>query len=695
MRAKTQCCDRVGREGSWLPGRLVRPSAVVVFAVAGLLLQALSDSSVVFAQDCCSQVSTPNPTPRTLYLDIGPVTYFHECQPDWNASIQFIDTPVASSYAVTQDSSLYPCRWIFSQDPWGSLAIFDRPGCPFPPVATWTALFVVSVNLYNHDLEIIASFGFGPAFYSDAVLIPLDLSTPLTLANQRPPVHQNGFYIASVTIQAVTPVTNTVTLVDAQAFGPQLSGPGVASLETLITDTVDASYNRAGALTDGASLIVVQVSTGACRRVTVSDPANNTLGAAQLGSLWHGDNTSLPPLPATLSNPGTISVALGAGESAVFYRPPPSWAFGKDSKTHDIQFQLLDQNNNAVVTTPFALYKLPLVLVHGWISGPDRWSDFTTALNAANFQVDYELADYAIYDTAGLDAAFSAVPEAISQRIGHLRVQQRIAATRLDVVAHSMGGLLTRWYMTSSAQLPNNVDRGANANPPLLFKTMPLLSQPRPQEYEFHRADNFGIGDIRRFITLGTPHTGSDWCVPAIGIVNAGISRPTRPGDIKPRVWSLVEQIFKFHAIPVGDPAVPGPEGMALIDLAAYGTHPLSGDPAPPKSVALGALPPVPVLYAPAEGIVGPASQITTNAPSIALFRLIAAVAVAGPAPSDLQLSVSDAVVPSASARNLNPSNPDLVINGVPHWELPGPNPRTSELFEQLLGSDESLFIQP
>ncbi len=488
----------------------------------------------------------------------------------------------------------------------------------------------------------------------------------------------------------------SVKLVDAQGFQPQLIG-STPSLQTPITNTVQSSFNRVGALTDGASLIVVQLSSNPCSyagwKVGVKDSVSSTNDAAQLGSLHHGSDNSLPQLPATLAYPGNTNLALGANDTAIFYRSPPSWAFGSGSKEHNIQIELHNPSNDVVATKTLTLRKPPLALVHGWISGQERWDDFVDALQAANIQVDKYKADYHDQSAYGLDVIFQNAPQTIHNALVDMRQNQGIAATRVDVVAHSMGGLVTRWYMTRSTDLPNRADRSVGADPAPLFKTSLIVSQPRAAEHEFIRPDNFGIGDIRRFITLGTPHTGTDWSRAAIRMVNNGINRRSEPGDIQRRVWSGVEQILGFHAIALTDPGDAGPQGMSLIDLAAYGPHPLSGSPAPSKSVALNALAPIPVAYAPIEGIAAGGSL--WNSFETGMFRIIAGFTLTAPAPSDLRASNSDAIVPSASARNLNASNTNRVINGVVHFELPGPNPRTGELFEQLLGSDESLFIQP
>jgi len=54
---------------------------------------------------------------------------------------------------------------------------------------------------------------------------------------------------------------------------------------------------------------------------------------------------------------------------------------------------------------------------------------------------------------------------------------RRIAATRLDLLAHSMGGLATRFYLGRAE--------------------------------EFRRPSNYFFGDLRRIITVGTPYKGA------------------------------------------------------------------------------------------------------------------------------------------------------------------------------------------
>jgi hypothetical protein len=489
--------------------------------------------------------------------------------------------------------------------------------------------------------------------------------------------------------------TAMVTLVDAQGFQPQLDEYGDIWLNIPITNTVDASYDRVGALTDGASLIIVQLSTGACSfagwTVTVSDPNDDTLGAAQVGSLWGGDENNLPPLPSTLDSPGDATITLEDGQTAFFYLPPPSWAFGVTNKTHMVQIQVLDQNSSVVTTTTFTLYIPPLVLVHGYKGNPGSWDNFLSVLSGAGIQADTFFANYASCNTCGLDACFGAVPSAIQEAVSSIRAES-IAATRVDVVAHSLGGVVTRWYMTPSDQLPDGQDRGTGASPALAFKTTPITGT-RTSDTEFLRADNFGIGDIRRFITLGTPHAGTSAGWKAIQLLNRWVTgKAYRNRELRnDTMW--VETDLNFQAIGLNEAGTLSSQaGMVIVDASAFGTYPTSGTcgQCPGVSFALTSLLPIPVEYLPVEG-----TAFSNNPFWDALVWVVQrGIVLHGAPPADIQPDVSDGFIPALSARNLTAYRGAYNLTGTPHNELTYA-PGLGAILLDALGEDDSIFLGP
>lgn len=484
-----------------------------------------------------------------------------------------------------------------------------------------------------------------------------------------------------------------VRLMDAQGFQPALDND-VPVLSSPITNVVDSSFDRVGSLTDGASLVVVQLAVPGLDMtgwsVTLTNLNHAANAPAALGSLWHGDNTSLPPLPATLSDPGTITITLGADETAFFYRAAPSWAFGKETKEHDIQIQVFDQSNNVVAAVPFTLRKPPLVLVHGLFGSSAIWRTFEQTLAASNIVVDTSEADYKVCNTCGFDTIFNSVPEAIRIAVGDSR-ENRIAATRVDVVGHSMGGNATRWYMTPSSQIPDGLDRAVDG--PVFFKTT-TISAVRAEEDEFVRPDNFGIGDIRRFISLGTPHTGSPVAWRGILFLNDWVATgrsERRKEHRKDTAW--FEDKLGFVAIGLNEPGNPTSHGMAIVDLAAFGTHPSEANAGiiPPRSVALNIQAPIPVKYLPVEataltGSLGTdlTTLLTTKLRDIVLRKL-----------SDVQPDNSDTVVPALSARNLTQRRDTYNVTGIAHGGIPNSPKMGWQFFADLLGPDDSMFLGP
>jgi len=477
----------------------------------------------------------------------------------------------------------------------------------------------------------------------------------------------------------------TLVAVDAQGFEPQLDGND-ASLQVPISNAVDSAYNRIGALTDGASLIVLQLSPSGCAgwTVQVSDPNDDTLGAAQVGSLWGGDENSLPPLPATLADPGDTTLVLQDGQTALFYRPPPSWAFGSGTKEHNIQFQVFDENTNVVATTPFILHKPPLVLVHGLFDDPTVWNTFKSTLSGYVDFDPYE-ANYSNNNTSGFDIIFTAVPVAIRTALGDSRING-IAATRVDVVAHSMGGNATRWYMTPSSHIPDNSDRTSGGT--VLFKTTTIHSTRAAQD-QFIRPDNFGIGDIRRFITMGTPHTGTSLSGRAIEILNSYVTgRSYKQRELRKNTM-FIEHMLRFTAIGLSEPGAATDSGMAIVDLAAYGTQ-MSGAQAPSRSAAVNFQAAIPVEYVPVEATAYSRSFGLQNTGAWFLQRMLNLVL---DWPADIQAEVSDLVVPSLSARNLTAYRDNYDIRGVYHWDMPKAS--IGPMFRDLLGPSDAMFVPP
>lgn len=127
------------------------------------------------------------------------------------------------------------------------------------------------------------------------------------------------------------------------------------------------------------------------------------------------------------------------------------------------------------------LVRPPVGLLHGIWSSRDTWEGNPQYSILTDPRYLVHLGDYE--DTHGkrfernVPAAADTVRGAVN-----LARERGYAAVQADMVVHSMGGLLTRKYLTNDHQQTTVV---------------------------YRRPDNYGEGDINRLITANTPHKGS------------------------------------------------------------------------------------------------------------------------------------------------------------------------------------------
>ncbi|MEV4949992.1 alpha/beta fold hydrolase [Streptomyces sp. NPDC053755] len=95
--------------------------------------------------------------------------------------------------------------------------------------------------------------------------------------------------------------------------------------------------------------------------------------------------------------------------------------------------------------------RTPVVLVHGYNADPGVWGGLREDLRADGY-TDAELFSFG-YDT------HQSVNEVLSGRLAAYveDVKRRTGASRVDLVAHSFGSLVTRWYVKFDAAGPSSV----------------------------------------------------------------------------------------------------------------------------------------------------------------------------------------------------------------------------------------------
>lgn len=168
----------------------------------------------------------------------------------------------------------------------------------------------------------------------------------------------------------------------------------------------------------------------------------------------------------------------------------------------------------------FILRRPPLVLVHGIESSPAIWDrrPWSESLAPEKIRTRIYRTDWSTMNRKGFAENYPKLVLSIESALTDYRMGDdgtghifnfggmRFAATKVDVVGHSQGGLLARWYIadTTAGQPTTIVRPGWNEHMDN-FRSENDSQGRRP----FLRDNNWGSGDVRRLITLNTPHQGS------------------------------------------------------------------------------------------------------------------------------------------------------------------------------------------
>ncbi len=227
----------------------------------------------------------------------------------------------------------------------------------------------------------------------------------------------------------------------------------------------------------------------------------------------------------------------------------------KDDRTFiAIRIETLDGTFVRNFFVDVCVVKPPMVLVHGinssayeswqrygyWDTGRPNWigdpsdGDLVGAWPGA----ELSFVDYTSTATLGYSENFHNIPRTIQQtllkwrpwdlispssgdpNIGYYNSfeEEAVAATRVDLIAHSMGAQLARFYisevlnpdLTSMPRVAPRVweNLPAAALPPIDLARQNAVSD-QSWRRSYLRAENFQAGDIRRLVSLGSPFKGS------------------------------------------------------------------------------------------------------------------------------------------------------------------------------------------
>ena len=255
-----------------------------------------------------------------------------------------------------------------------------------------------------------------------------------------------------------------VDLIDPNPSIVQIDG----SLKSDLSYLVKTNLVK-GAATDGLSKVVLYADWPNPVKIKITTPGNN--GKLSSFSNQNIDTTELTVQPNN-------------GKIAAIYRAPDGFGDAPTGAVRTINLDIEDLTNNKITKIELQLHTPPVVLVHGMWSGPNAWEEggFTKALSGRGFPkiflADYERNNYKTFNSNNIVESgygIRAVAKAVRDGMMYYKKQLKIAVSQVDIVGHSLGGLMARSYSQTSLT----------------------------------GIENYYKGYIHKLITLSTPHRGS------------------------------------------------------------------------------------------------------------------------------------------------------------------------------------------
>lgn len=244
-----------------------------------------------------------------------------------------------------------------------------------------------------------------------------------------------------------------------------------------------------GVVSDGVSRLVLryQASEPGTATISIATAADGKPGAWGLPAL---DGRLSRDGTAPTSSPLTFTTQPQDGKHYIFptYHAPSNFPVADANKAwRDLYLKVVFTPAAAgAAKTEFVRVRIqrpPLVLVHGIASTVEKsFPDFIARIQQEIPGLRIHRVNYPNTDS------FESNQRVLAEQLSQLRQQMRregYVATQMDIVAHSMGGLISRRWAGDMAS---------------------------------YRTDNYNEGDINRLITVNSPHRGSNIVYLAMGI---------------------------------------------------------------------------------------------------------------------------------------------------------------------------------
>lgn len=260
-------------------------------------------------------------------------------------------------------------------------------------------------------------------------------------------------------------------LIDANPATNTCRDPDSGSISTNPSLLATCGTSAKGVATDGVTNLLLRLSAAL--------PGTACYAISSTSALDQGQ------VETAVNNTQSVN---GLDDAFSLYTAPAN--YGDASASRMVQFtfyytpsQELGNGNTTMFTANLNVVRPPVMLIHG-IWGSGVWPNFFIKNDQTHWTFP---ADYSATNASSYSVNFPNVQTWIAQTLNKAR-NNGIAVTQADVIAHSMGGILTRLYASSS---------------------------------KFQRDDNYEMGDVHRLVTLDTPHIGSSFANLIVGLHNA------------------------------------------------------------------------------------------------------------------------------------------------------------------------------
>ncbi len=295
----------------------------------------------------------------------------------------------------------------------------------------------------------------------------------------------------------------------------------------------------------------------------------------------------------------------GRPVAVAVYTPPTFFPFVDGTPVGTLDLQLTTESATGVALSRASprLVRPPLLVQHGLFGSGQEAIDQTFQKVLSTNGILHFTPDFQARNISGFDQVFDVLPKAVREIASAFRAGQghetlrgnntwltrtsgikdhKIAITKVDVLAHSMGGVLARWYATDAipdqplpepraityggATIPASDGREGGYGP---------MQRARSAAFRYRRPDNFERGDFASVIVYGAPLRGSPFGSYVAHELCAPNLRQTCFAQPPPLLTHPSRRaLYEFAAPPAGrpDPRAEPDAGAGIYDLSTGST---------------------------------------------------------------------------------------------------------------------------